>query len=311
MLHNHDGVFVLKRTAVLKRWGLGEALSRDGAILAVATGNDVTLLSTAKLEARSHNPLLGHLNIGQKAGANYLALSLDNRLLFASDEGRHRISVFDFAKARKHEFKGNTLIGNIRTGASPVGLAFTPNGQWLFATSEVAPKKARLPKVCKPELKRQRKHAQGILMEINVRLAAKTPRRAMTSAVRAGCNPVRTVVSPSGKYVWVTARGSNELWRFNVRKLHAEPTKYQIEGSPVGLAVRPDGKQVWVAASARFGEGKAKLVGLREIADGTFGQPISITTRGFPRELRFLPDGRTLVVTLFAVKAVLFIRTRP
>lgn len=79
---------------------------------------------------------------------------------------------------------------------------------------------------------------------------------------------------------------------------------------------RFDGTQVWVALSNRFGSTKydptgRQLVGLGGL--GSAGQGPTKLLRApasdFPREVSFLPDGRTLVVTLYGAKRIEFVPT--
>jgi DNA-binding beta-propeller fold protein YncE len=87
---------------------------------------------------------------------------------------------------------------------------------------------------------------------------------------------------------------------------------FAIGTSPVGLAVRPDGKQVWVALSHRFGnKGLGQLAGVALEASASSVKRMSAPAAGFPREIAFLHDGRTLVATLFAAQRVEFMPTPP
>lgn len=136
----------------------------------------------------------------------------------------------------------------------------------------------------------------------------------MAGALVAGCNPVRVAASPNGKWVWVTARGSNKLVRFQIGDSpawdHIVSSSFEVGVSPVGVAVRPDGRQVWVALSNRFGDEKAgKLVGLEDATQETPTKFLSAPAAGFPREVSFLPDNRTVVVTLFSANQVELIPT--
>lgn len=310
VLRNHGGVFSLERTLPLARRGIGEALSRDGRFLAVATGDGVTVLSVAGLEGTQRNPRLGRLTTGAGSGAVYATFDEHGRLLFVSDEQAHHISVFDFAKARHNHFTGKDLIGTIPTGFGPIGLALSPNGVWLYVTSQVTREKGPLRLPCNPEFKSDNEHATGLLLRVRVSQAAIEPRQAVSASVPAGCNPVRVAVSPSGQHVWVSVRDSNALWRFDADDLQAKPRKYRIGKAPVSVAVRPDGMEVWATDSDRFGHGKAGLSALRRRVDGTFGKAVQLSVPGFPREAHFLPDGQTLAVTLFAAHKVLLIPTR-
>jgi DNA-binding beta-propeller fold protein YncE len=85
---------------------------------------------------------------------------------------------------------------------------------------------------------------------------------------------------------------------------------FAIGTSPVGVAVRPDGKQVWVALSNRFGKDKAgELVGLADVTDESSTKLLSAPAAGFPREVAFLPDGKTVVATLFDANQIEVIPT--
>jgi DNA-binding beta-propeller fold protein YncE len=75
--------------------------------------------------------------------------------------------------------------------------------------------------------------------------------------------------------------------------------------SPVGLAIRPDGTQLWVANSDRFASAAGSLT-LVTPANPREARPAgSFNVGAFPRDLRFMPDGRTLVIALFGEQAVM------
>ena len=127
----------------------------------------------------------------------------------------------------------------------------------------------------------------------------------------------RAAVSPAGNQVWVTACGSDALRRFQLADLLARShaggyEKFAIGTSRVALAVRPDGMQGWVALSRRFGkEGIGGLAGIAFEANASSVKLMSVPASGFPREIVFLPDGRTVVATLFAARQVEFMLTPP
>lgn len=316
VLRNHGGAFALDHVLALKGRGHGESLTIDGRVLLVAADDDTAVLDVAGLEHGDANPLLGMLHDGPNSGAIYTAVTPDDRLLFVSDENARRISVFDLARARSDGFRGEAPIGRIPTATAPVGLALSPDGRWLYSTNEVGPVNANLPVTCKPEKGSERMHQSGVLLRIDVDKIRADPGHAVVAALPAGCNPVRVAVSPSGKQLWVTARGDHTLLRFAADEWLAGSGKasdgsFPIGTSPVGVAVRPDGKQVWVALSNRFNSDRAgRLAGLAaDVASGSSIELMSARAAGFPREVIFLPDGRTLVATLFDARQVEFLRT--
>ena len=316
VLRNQGGVFQLDHTVPLPAPAFGESLSRDGTLLAVAERNGADVFDVAQLESAQGHPLLGELSDGRGSQAIYTLISNDGRLLFVSQELAHAISVFDLAKARGSGFRDDALVGRIPVALAPVGLAQSPDGRWLYATSETATRTAGLDATCKPETKDGRMHPPGLLFRINVAQAAQAPRNAVLGAVVAGCNPVRVAVAPTGGAIWVAARDSNTLLEFHADDLQAKSGKasyasFAIGTSPVGVVVRPDGKQVWAALSDRFGNAaNGQLAGLT-LVDGTPKELLRAPASGFPREVSFLPDGRTLMATLYADDRIALIPTPP
>lgn len=316
VLRNENGTFRLDHTVPLPEPVFGESMSPDGQLLAVAERDGASVLDVSALENAQGQPLLGELRDSQGRQAVYTLISRDGRLLFVSQERAHAISVFDLAKARGDGFRDAGPIGRIPVAAGPVGLAQSPDGRWLYATSEAAPPGAGLPATCKPEVAAQRMHPPGLLFRIDVAKAAQEPRRAVAGVVAAGCSPVRVAVAPSGAQVWVSARGNDTLLEFQASDLLADSGKagyasFAIGTSPVGVAVRPDGKQVWVALSARFGGAAAGQLAGVALADGKPGTLMKAPAAGFPREVSFLPDGHTLIATLYADEQVELVSTPP
>lgn len=310
VLHDKNGVFELDHAVVLKTSALGEALTHDGSMLIVAGGRGTSLLDVARLEQRDGDPVLGVLPGRATDGAVFAAISPDDRLLFVADEDAREISVFDVAKMRAGEWDARSLIGRIPVAPGPVGMAFSPDGRWLFATSEVGPGRP----TCSPEDSQGRMHPQGVLLRIDVAKAATDPAHALADALPAGCNPVRVAVS-SASQVWVTVQGDNALMRVAINAWlagngHASAETYHIGTSPVGIAVRPDGRQIWVALSNRFERhGVGGLARLTQWEGHSQMTLLTLPAARFPRELTFLPDGRTLVATLFEAGQIEFVPT--
>ncbi|GLQ97243.1 beta-propeller fold lactonase family protein [Dyella mobilis] len=315
VLHNQDGNFVLQHTAALDHAGLGASLSHDGRLLLVAAGDDTFAVDVAALERGDANAVLGKLPDGVDAEATYEAISPDDKLLVVSDEAERRIDVFDLAKARAGNFQNVAASRHIAVAIAPVGLVFSPDGRWLYATSQNAGAGSGLAPTCRPEQSDGRMHPQGVLYRIDVSKVVAGDGHVIAAALPAGCNPVRVTLSPGGKQIWVTARGDNTLLRFQAddwiaSPKHAQTDRFAIGTSPVGVAVRPDGKQVWVALSSRFGpDSDGRVAGLADASTMSPSKLLSAPAAGFPREVAFLPDGHTLVATLFDARKVTLIPT--
>jgi DNA-binding beta-propeller fold protein YncE len=317
VLRNVQGSFAVARTVALSDAAFGEALSPDGQMLAVTTRDGVDLLDTSRLEQSAADPLITRLR-DSGAGPVYDVISRDDRLLFVSDELAHRISVFNLSMARDPHYRSDALIGHIPMASDPVGLAISPDGKWLYATNEVARRTADFPDRCTTPVRGGRHHPVGLLLKIDVAKAAIEPRNSILIAIPAGCDPVRVAVSPTGQTLWVTARGDDALLRIAASGLGAgngqiETDSFHVGAEPVGVAIRPDDKQVWVALSARFESDKDAGLAAIDDADGLDGNGttklMTVSARGFPREACFMPDGRTLVVTLFRTRAIEFMAT--
>lgn len=148
---------------------------------------------------------------------------------------------------------------------------------------------------------------EGAVVVIDVALASTDPAKAAVSRVPAGCNAVRMAISPDGRRIYVTARGSNTVQVFDAAKLVSDPDHSRLGISPVGeapvpVAVIDGGKKVVAGNSNRFARGNAnqtlsvldaakmELAG----ADATLG---IIPAGAFPRELSVSADGHTLFLT--------------
>jgi DNA-binding beta-propeller fold protein YncE len=306
VLRNAAGAFRLAGVTPVKNYPGGLAISHDGATLAVATEANVTLFDVARLEAGGTDAQVSTVPVG--AGAIYVAISRDDRLMFVSEERMAQLSVIDLAKARTSG--ADARIGVVVLARAPVGLALSADGTRLYATSESVDRKI-FPADCEPEMGDHGQHPEGMLSVIDVGMAAKDPAKAVVAVRRAGCNPVRVALSADQATVWVTARGEHRLKGFSALGLSGASTaapdiSVKVGQAPIGIAVRPDGTQVWVADSNRFGHNRpGELTAL-----SPSGKVLrTVATGVFPRDINFLPDGKTLVVAQYESQAVQFVPT--
>lgn len=195
---------------------LGVALTGDGRYLLAANGSGATVVSVQAAEQGSPDAVLGTLAGGGSAGrlgggAIEVAASPDGRFAFVSLEDSGQIAVFNLQQALASHFRTAGFVGDVPTGVAPVGLAVSPNGDWLYSTSEAASMRALRRAV------RSRASAaeggQGTLAVISMHKAETDPAHATVSTVIAGCSPVRVITSTSGGTVWVTAPGQQHAAR--------------------------------------------------------------------------------------------------
>lgn len=288
---------------------LGEVLTNDGRQLIVADQDGVDVIDVAAATRSDPASLVGILRPPGGAtggGAIEVAVSRDDRHVFVTRENADDLAVFDLGQARLRGYDPSTFVGSVPLGRSPVGVAFSPDGRFLYATSQagVAPSTAsggRQPVA--------RSRDEGSVAVIDVGKAVSDPAKAVVSSVLAGCNPVRVVASADGKTLWVAARASNAVLAFAAAKARTDPrhallTRVPVGQAPVGMVLLRHDSRLVVANSNRFAtpgaspslmvvDAAAALMG-REAVLGT------IPSGAFPRQLVVGSDGTVLLATNYA-----------
>jgi DNA-binding beta-propeller fold protein YncE len=209
-------------------------------------------------------------------------------------------------------------VGAIPLGLAPVGLAVSPDGRWLYATSELSPATARVPSQPAARTASPGRSARaaaglgpdvpGTLTVISVQRAETDPARSVVATVDAGCQPVRVITSADGRAVWVTARASDALLGFSAALLRSDPARALIARvwvgeAPVGLALVDHGSRIVVADSNRFlAPGATSSLAVVNVGAALAGKPALaglLPAGQFPREMAPEPGGRMLLVTNF------------
>jgi DNA-binding beta-propeller fold protein YncE len=275
----------------------GEALTPGGRYLLAADGADgAVVISVSRAESGGAGALLGTLGGGSPGGAIEVAVSPDGRFAFVSLEDSASIAVYNLQQGLAKRFGRSDLVGMIPVGIAPVGLAVSPDGRWLYATSEVAAGGSP-------------SGEQGWLTVISLDRAETDPAGSVVSTVDAGCSPVRVITSADGGVVWVTARGSDRLLGFAAARLRTNPAhslvaSVQVGEAPVGLALVDGGTRIVVADSNRFGAPNAtSSLAVVSAPAALAGSPslVGYLAAGrFPREMALEPGGKTLLVTNFS-----------
>ena len=279
--------------------GMGVTMTADGRYLLVADGSDgAVVVDVARAEVGDPNAVLGtlHSSSGQHlSGAVEVVTSPDGRFAFVALQNSNRIAVYGLSTAIANHFSKSTYLGAVPVGDTPVGLALSPDGRWLYSTSSQAGQLAS----------RYVAGSRGALSVISVATAERSPGRAVAGTVTAGCAPVRVAVSPNGAQVWVTARDSDDLLAFSAAKLRTDARRSQLAmvrvgEAPVGLAVVDGGREVVVADSNRFhARGKnAQLTVVSASAALAHRPAIVGTVRSglFPVEMALEPAATVLLV---------------
>jgi YVTN family beta-propeller protein len=272
----------------------GIALTPNGKYLLVAdlrAGADV--IDVARAIGGKPGAWLGTLSAPQPAkGAYEAAASADSKFAFVTVAGDQEVAVFNLSEALASGFGPASFVGAIPAGKSNVGIATSPNPNWMYVTSE--------------ENVLGSKH--GMLSVINVRKAETDPAGSVVRTVDAGCRPVRAVVSADGKTIWVTARQSNAVLAFSAARLvndprHALLTWVRVGVQPIGLILVNCGSQLVVADSHRFkakhGVPNLAVVSVKAALSGHPAMVGYVRSGLDPRQLAVTPNGRTLLVGNF------------
>jgi len=224
------------------------------------------------------------------------------------------LAVFNLHKALAHGFSRSDFVGKVPLGIAPVGLAVSPGGKLIYATSEAARAAGRPTHPRGIEgLIGTAGSLNGTLTVINLRKAETKPAQAVVATVQAECSPVRVITSAGGRIVWVTARGSDAVLGFSAARLLHSPgraliAKVQVGAAPVGLALCDHGTRIVVADSNRFAaKGASSNLAVLNVQAALAGRHALlglIPTGDFPREMTVIPHDHTLLVGDFGSNRV-------
>jgi len=310
VLKRSGGKVDLVRIVPLEAAPTGIRLTHDGKLLVAAATSATVFVDTQKAIAGGSDAVAGQIGGGR--GSIYANMTADDKLLFVAEENNATITVIDLDRARRDGYKPEAVIGKIPVGIAPIALTFSPDGKWLYTTSELAAPDWKWPIACKPEglpvPDSVIRNPEGAVIVIDVARARTDPANAVAARVAAGCSPVRMSISPKGDRIYVTARNNNAVLEFDTSKLVSDSSHAMLGIAPAGTAPVPvmvidNGKRVIVGNSNRFagqGAGESLVVlDTAKIRDGLSAVLGTIPAGSFPREMAVSTDGRTLFLTNF------------
>src|ERR1700733_12239878 len=125
-------------------WGL--TVTQDGRYLldtvqpagSATTPQGVQIIDIQKAIAGQPGAILATVPTGAGTGPIEVGLSNDQRYAFVSNEDNETVGVVDIRAALRSGGSAGALVGNIPVDQLPVGLAFSPNGLYLYVTNEEA-----------------------------------------------------------------------------------------------------------------------------------------------------------------------------
>lgn len=312
LLTRGQGRTELLRVVPLKSPATGLALTHDGKLLIATAGDGPVFLDVDRMASGISSPILGSFSDGAHSQSVYANVSPGDKLLFVSEERAHSITVIDLARARSNGYKPDAIIGKIPVANAPIALTFSPDGKWLYTTSQGALPDWHWPKACKPEgsdpATAQITNPEGAVIVVDVARASTNPEQSVVARIPAGCSPVRMAITPDGARIYVTARNSNAVLAFDTAKLlsdpgHARVGTAQVGSAPVPIAVLDDGRKVVAGNSDRFSASQAPqslvVLDAARMEAGVDAMLGAIAAGVFPREMSLSADGRTLFLTNF------------
>ena len=310
VLKRSAGKVELVRVVPLPSAPTGITMTHDGKLLIAAAGNAAVFLDVQKMIEGAADPVAGSISGGR--GSIYANTTPDDALLFVAEENGQAITVIDLERARRDGYQTADVIGKVPVGLAPIALTFSPDGRWLYTTSQLGMAAWNWPKACKPEGRPVPDtvitNPEGAVIVVDVARAKTDPAQAALAHVPAGCSPVRMSISPKGDRIYVTARNNNAVLEFDTAKLVSDGEHALVGIAPVGNAPVPvmvvdQGRKVVVGNSNRFAGGDApeSLVVLdrAKISQGLAAVMGIIPSGSFPREMAVSSDGRTLFLTNF------------
>jgi DNA-binding beta-propeller fold protein YncE len=284
----------------------GLALTHDGRLLLAADDAYVVFIDApAAVSTAPKAPVFVQEAAGdpddQSPSAIYTAITADDATAFVSDETNQTITVYDLRKARAAGFTRDAIVGTVPVARAPIGLAFSPDGRYLYTTSQVATRDFGWPVICKREGAPADAPAQngaGAIITIDVAKARTNPATAVVSRVASDCNTVRLALSPDGTVLWASNRGSDTVTAFSTAKLvaaapDARIATIKVGSNPVGIATTPDGRYVLVGNTNRFGPGGTTTGSLSVIDAQAMRVVGSVPAGRFPRE--FTPGSQSAI----------------
>ena len=310
VLKRSGGKVELVRVVSLTSAPTGIRLTHDGKLLIAAATSATVFVDVQKMIDGAPDAVVGTIPGGR--GSIYANVTADDKTLFVAEENDQSIRVIDLEKARRDGYKEEDVVGKIPAGLAPIALTFSPDGKWLYTTSELALPAWNWPKACKsegmPVPNTVVTGPEGAVIVVDVARAKIDPARAVVARVPSGCSAVRLSISPKGDRIYVTARNNNAVLEFDTAKLISDGEHAMVGIAPAGDAPVPvmvvdQGKKLVVGNSNRFAGGDAPeslvVLDAAKMKEGLGAVLGTIPAGSFPREMAVSTDGRTLFLTNF------------
>lgn len=204
-----------------------------------------------------------------------VALAADK--VYVANEEADTVSVLDAASFR--------TVASVRVGKMPHNVQVSPDGKVVWVTNNGEPDQAADASARKGMGKGEHK----AMAKPGAVWAIDTSSDAVVAKVPVGTHPAHVVVSPDGRFAYVTNGGDDTVSVIDTsaqRVVAAIP----VGKFPHGIRISPDGKQAYVANLKGGTVSVIDTVSQKEVAQIPAGKG--------PAQVGFTPDGRLAFVSL-------------
>ncbi len=206
--------------------------------------------------------------------------------VYVANEGADAVSVIDATT-----FK---TLASVRVGTMPHNVQVSPDGKfaWVTNNGETDPAAAA------SEHKGMAHDGHAAMAQPGAVWVIDTGTNTVTARVTVGMHPAHVVVSPDGRFAYVTNGGDNTVSVIDTAT-RSLVTTIPVGLFPHGLRISPDGKEVYVANL------KGGTVSVIDTASQK--EVVQVPVGKGPAQTGFTPDGRFAFVSLSQENAVALI----
>lgn len=200
--------------------------------------------------------------------------------VYVANEEADTVSVLDAASFR--------MLANVRVGGKPHNVQVSPDGTrvWVTNNGEPVADAAAHPGMGKDEHQAMGAGAVWVIDATTDAVLAKVP---------VGLHPAHVVLTPDGRFAYVTNGGDNTLSVIDASTQRLVST-IAVGKFPHGIRVSPDGKQAYVANLKGGTVSVVDTASQKEVTQIPVGKG--------PAQVGFTPDGRLAFVSLSGENAV-------
>lgn len=202
--------------------------------------------------------------------------------VYIANENADTVSVIDAAS-----FK---VLIPVRVGKMPHNVQLSPDGKFVWVTNNGEPDPDPAPG--HPGMN---KGEHAVMAKRGAVWLIDTASDAVVAKIPVGLHPAHVVLTPDGRFAYITNGGDNSVTVVDAAARTAVAT-IPVGKFPHGLRFAPDGKQAWVANL------KGGTVSVIDV--GTHKEIAQIPVGKGPAQVGFTADGRLAFVSLSEEKAV-------